>query len=85
VCKFRVKEDATSCPNQSCTSHQLGSFSANMEFNVLVSLCDHTGSLDGVVLAGSVAEDILQCSVSVYVCVCALTFEICFPSNDQIH
>ena len=72
TCKFRVKDDSTSCPNQSCTSHQLGSFSVNMEFNVLVSFCDHTGSVDGVVLAGSVAEDILQCSVSmcvVFVCV----------------
>ncbi|XP_065899552.1 meiosis-specific with OB domain-containing protein-like [Dysidea avara] len=67
TCKFRVKDDSTSCPNQSCTSHQLGSFSVNMEFNVLVSFCDHTGSVDGVVLAGSVAEDILQCSVHEFI------------------
>ena len=37
---------------------------------MLVSFCDHTGSVDGVVLAGSVAEDILQCSVSLCVRLC---------------
>ena len=64
-CKFRVKEDGTTCPNQSCSSQKLpGTFSANKEFNVLVSFSDHTGSVDGVVLAGSVAEELFQHSVS---------------------
>lgn len=78
ACKFRVKDDDTSCPNQSCSSQKLpGSFSANQEFNVLVSFSDHTGGLDGVVLAGSVAEEIFQHSVnhklipSLYICIYA--------------
>ena len=53
-CKFRVKEDSTTCSNQSCSSQKLpGTFSFHQEFNVLVSFSDHTGSVDGVVLAGS--------------------------------
>ena len=67
TCKFRVKEDSTSCPNQSCSSQTLpGTFSVIQELNVLVSFSDHTGSVDGVVLAGSVAEEVLQHSVSRY-------------------
>ena len=65
ACKFRVKEDSTTCPNQSCSSQTLpGTFSVNQELNVLVSFSDHTSSVDGVVLAGSIAEEILQHSVS---------------------
>ena len=65
TCKFRVKEDSLTCPNQSCSSQKLpGTFRSNEEFNVLVSFADHTGSTDGVVLAGAVAEEIFQHSVS---------------------
>lgn len=42
----------------------MGGFSCEPHFNLLISLSDHTGGVDGVRLSGQPAIDILACTVS---------------------
>ncbi|XP_060746534.1 meiosis-specific with OB domain-containing protein isoform X2 [Tachysurus vachellii] len=66
-CKFRVNEEVEVCTNTACPRHgQAGEVSA--AFDLLVDVSDHTGTLQGCNLSGTVAEKTLGCTSKEFVC-----------------
>ncbi|XP_069547436.1 meiosis-specific with OB domain-containing protein [Brachyistius frenatus] len=60
-CKFQVTEDMQSCTNQLCPGRDQA-FSAATDFDLLVDLTDHTGTLPACNLRSPVAEKTLGCT-----------------------
>jgi len=71
-CKFRVDDRATQCQNRSCPTATSGGFASEPHYNILISLSDYTGGVDGIRLAGQPASDLLQRMV----CCCLISFYI---------
>ena len=60
-CHFKVEKEAIQCTNKNCTGMN---FSMELHYNLLISLSDHTGGVNGVRLQGQAACDLLKCTVS---------------------
>ncbi|KAM6897068.1 meiosis-specific with OB domain-containing protein [Xenentodon cancila] len=60
-CKFQVPEHSQTCTNQLCLGTEQA-FSSTRGFDLLVDFTDHTGTLQGCNLRGSVAEHTLGCT-----------------------
>lgn len=59
-CKWRVDPEVAQCPNSSCPAPSSGQ---EPSYNILLSLSDHTDSLEGARLTGQPATDLLQHTV----------------------
>ncbi|XP_060795697.1 meiosis-specific with OB domain-containing protein isoform X2 [Neoarius graeffei] len=66
-CKFRVCEEIEVCTNTACPKQgEAGEVTA--AFDLLVDISDHTGTLQGCNLSGTVAEKTLGCTSKEFVC-----------------
>ncbi|XP_062859887.1 meiosis-specific with OB domain-containing protein [Trichomycterus rosablanca] len=66
-CKYRVSEEIEVCTNTACPNQGQGQ-EVTAAFDLLVDISDHTGTLQGCSLGGTVAEKTLGCTSEEFVC-----------------
>ncbi|XP_072523873.1 meiosis-specific with OB domain-containing protein [Salminus brasiliensis] len=66
-CKFQVSEEVGACGNVACPS-QGRSLEVSVDFNLLVDISDHTGTLKACTLMGTAAEKTLGCTSEEFLC-----------------
>ena len=60
-----MSQDDVACSNQSCPTVLSGDFAPEVVFDLLVTLADHHGSVDGIRLNGQAAIDLLHITVNI--------------------